>query len=149
MAAPKTIALALMVMAACGGGEITVRVANYTSLSDAMVGDLIDRAALTLRTPIVQTDDDPAIELDLLVAEEPSPEGAVIRTGRCGAVIWAEPSSAYIAHELGHAHGLHHVDEPGNLMSPNAGGTDLEDWQLDTIDEYATNYNSCLRRGLR
>lgn len=43
-----------------------------------------------------------------------------------------------IAHEIGHAYGLNHVDDPGNLMFPSATGEDnLEDWQLDKVRESA------------
>lgn len=54
--------------------------------------------------------------------------------GDCRPVVWAIDNDVTLAHELGHALGLlHELDDPHNLMSPGATGTELTDDQIDQI----------------
>lgn len=57
--------------------------------------------------------------------------GATLVKERCVPVIWAHDRAITLAHELGHALGLEHVDDPGNLMHPDAAGLDLDEDQID------------------
>lgn len=55
----------------------------------------------------------------------------------CAPVIWSIDVDVYFAHEVGHALGLRHVDDPNNLMSEKVTGTELTNEQIDVMREWA------------
>lgn len=55
----------------------------------------------------------------------------------CTPVSWSEDSARVLAHELGHALGLQHVEEPGNVMGMEIEAWELTDEQVDTMRMYA------------
>lgn len=74
-----------------------------------------------------------SITLDLI----PIPSGRVRGRSQaqlCRRLIWVDPTPLRIAHELGHALELDHVDDRSNLMHINAKDTELTDEQLDRIE---------------
>ena len=59
-------------------------------------------------------------------------------------VIAAELASiGLVAHELGHALGLEHVDDADNLMYAHSSTFELRDDQLEKVDRVAGRLSSC------
>ena len=74
-----------------------------------------------------------SITVDLI----PIPSGRVrgrSQSDHCRRLIWVDPTPLRVAHELGHALELDHVDDRSNLMHINAKDTELDDEQLNRIE---------------
>lgn len=76
-----------------------------------------------------------AITIDLIPIDSGRVRGRS-QSDHCRRLIWVDPTPLRIAHELGHAMELEHVDDESNLMHLNAEDSELTDAQLDKIAVY-------------
>lgn len=87
-----------------------------------------------------------AIELRIVGTDECDPEDERVSgwmsDARCIPRGCAENNPYVIAHEIGHALELSHVDDDDNLMA-ECPGTELTDQQLDTVVDAATELVNC------
>jgi hypothetical protein len=83
-----------------------------------------------------------SISIDLVEVAEGEPHGrTIIRTG-CQRALRSPPDSMILGHEIGHALGLEHVEDDGNLMHAE-GGEWLDDWQVDDLLTGARKLSRC------
>lgn len=61
----------------------------------------------------------------------------------CTPISWAIENERTLAHEIGHALGLMHVDDRDNLMYGGVGGEELTDEQMDTMRQWAWWLQHC------
>lgn len=62
----------------------------------------------------------------------------------CKPYAWSSPETITVAHELGHALGLHHVGDRENLMFPaEPHGTELTDHQRRVLERHADRIVGC------
>ena len=71
--------------------------------------------------------------------------GLHVPMGPCRQYNRATPRLAVVAHEVGHALGLDHVDDRYNLMHPSGSDTlELEQWQLEQAYDGASLLAACI-----
>lgn len=69
--------------------------------------------------------------------------GRELASGWCAKAVWAELRVESLAHEIGHAFGLHHVDDEENLMTEEGYGGEIghvTDDQIDTVQAAAGRF---------
>ncbi len=94
----------------------------------------------------VQEFDSPYGAIHIYLYDEPSQRaaGETNPSSRCSVSLWSIPRSQTLAHEVGHALGLEHVSEPGNLMdADDPGGLDLDDDQIDEVRRLSWVFQQC------
>lgn len=85
------------------------------------------------------------IVVEIVEAAKGEYVGRLLARRHCLRIIRSSPDHIVLAHELGHAFGLGHHDDPANLMHARTGDdtTELEDWQRDIIEAAAARLGRC------
>jgi hypothetical protein len=84
-----------------------------------------------------------SVTIDLVDVVEGESLGKALLHRRCARVLRANYNPVVIAHEVGHALGLEHTTEPGNLMFADPESTDVTEAQFDTMLRHAAQVRSC------
>jgi hypothetical protein len=83
-----------------------------------------------------------SVTIDLVEVAEGEPKGRTMIRSGCQRALRSPHDSMILAHEIGHALGLEHVDDTGNLMHAD-GGEWLDDWQVDDLLTDARKLSRC------
>jgi hypothetical protein len=88
---------------------------------------------------------DGPIVLELVDVAPGEPAGRLLLERSCLRVIRARWSATVVAHEMGHAFGLDHVDDPYNVMAVyvDEESVELTSSQRDTIETSAGQLATC------
>lgn len=145
--------LALFTAAAGCGEALPLHVVDGAAPTGGMVDAetvaLLEEGAGLLGLTIELVDDKRgAVVIELVDVKSEENEGRQYLRQRCRRIVRAERGPVTIAHELGHALYLDHIDDdPENIMSPTIDRETsvwLEDWQLDTVREEVVDLRACL-----
>lgn len=79
-------------------------------------------------------------------AEGKTIQGAIFDKQWCGPAIWGTDQPGVLEHEIGHAFGLKHRDDPGNIMHRSDPAIDLDvtDWQWNKVHRCADFLANCV-----
>ena len=108
------------------------------------IADMVEVEEI-LGYPIVLTEDAP-IRAEHIKPVEPAFDGLYVPFGRCQHYIRGYTPKV-LAHEIGHAHGLHHASDEREdaLMYPNdPDGIELNDEEWDTFDRGVARLSRCI-----
>lgn len=98
--------------------------------SDATIADAEELLGLELSTDVYRNGEGAVFLVHGEQTGKHAGETEVV--DRCSPIVWVDDDPVALAHELGHALGLEHTDDPGNLMYPVwHGGLELTDTQID------------------
>lgn len=86
----------------------------------------IEEASALLGRPIEVVDHRYGAIMISAVAEGGDYAGEATDRNGCDRTVWSEPRGVILAHELGHALGLDHDDDPANLMHRYVGRDTIE-----------------------
>src|SRR5688572_23945546 len=104
---------------------------------------MLAEASDLLGLPIVVTDTPyGSIDIDIHNTDGHT-LGRARRVNGCERVVWSDDRPGAIAHELGHALGLGHHPDKGNLMYEYIGGSDLTEDQIDQMIRSSAALRAC------
>lgn len=149
----RLLALTLALVAGGCGEALPIHVVDGAApkggMVDAETTALLEDAAGLLGLTFELVDDKRgAVVLELVDVQSKENEGRQYLRQRCRRIVRAERGPVTIAHEIGHALYLDHIDDdPENIMSPTIDRETsvwLEDWQLDTVHDEAASLRGCM-----
>jgi hypothetical protein len=133
----RTFGVLLVALLGCGEG-LGLRV-----YAERDAETVLEQASAILGVPLEQGDGPIVLELVDVVPGEPA--GRLLLERSCLRVVRASYSPIVVAHEIGHALGLDHVDDLRNVMAPYVGAESIElsESQRDTMEANARVLATC------